>query len=329
MKLLLKILGVLVVTVVAILGGFLAVTWAPDLPVDELKARWAPAPSQFIEVRGMQVHLRDEGRRDDPVPIVLLHGTSASLHTWDGWVEALQGSRRVIRFDLPGFGLTGPEPNNNYRMESYVGFVTEVLDQLGVERFVLAGNSLGGRIAWSTAVAHPQRVAQLILVDSSGYPMRAKSMPIGFRIAQMPVLNQLMELTLPRSMVESSVHDVYADPSLVTEELVDRYYELTLREGNRGALRERFSQLSSYEDSVLIKSIQQPTLIIWGAQDQLLPVDDAIRFAQEIQGSEFALFENLGHVPQEEDPAGTVAAVIQFLEKQAASATPAGEQTAL
>lgn len=116
MKTLFKaVLGLLLLAVALIAGG-VALAWAPDRPVDSLKARWAPAPSQFITVQGMQVHLRDEGPKDDPEPIVLLHGTSASLHTWDGWVDALKGQRRVIRIDLPGFGLTGPAPDNDYRL---------------------------------------------------------------------------------------------------------------------------------------------------------------------------------------------------------------------
>ena len=136
----------------------IVMTWAPDVPVDELKARWARPPSRFIAVNGMQVHLRDEGPHDDPAPIVLLHGTSASLHTWDGWAQALREKRRVIRFDLPGFALTGPNPDNDYSIDAYVRFVKAVMDELGVQRFVIAGNSLGGQVAWAATAALPDRV---------------------------------------------------------------------------------------------------------------------------------------------------------------------------
>ena len=141
-----------VACVVFAVAGVIA-TWGPDRSVDQLKARWAQAPSQFIAVNGLQVHVRDEGPRDDPVPLVLLHGTSASLHTWDGWAADLKAQRRVIRFDLPAFGLTGPDLQNDYSLEAYVRLVEGVVNAMGVKHFVLAGNSLGGQVAWATAAA--------------------------------------------------------------------------------------------------------------------------------------------------------------------------------
>ena len=313
MELLKRALGLVVAGVVffGLLGVYL--TWAPDKPVEALSAQWAQPPSQFMALQGMQVHLRDEGPRDDPLPIVLLHGTSASLHTWEGWAEALRGQRRVIRMDLPGFALTGPNPENDYSIERYVAFVAALADQLGVQRFVLGGNSLGGQIAWTTAVAHPQRVSKLVLVDAAGYPFDPASMPIGFKIAQIPALRPMMEHTLPRSMIESSVRNVYGDPAKVTPELVDRYLELTLRAGNRGALVERFRQSPSGEFTAQIPQVRQPTLILWGGQDRLIPPDNALHFQRDIAGSRLVMFDALGHVPHEEDPAQTVAAVQDFL----------------
>jgi len=289
-------------------------TWAPDRPVDALKARWAPPPSQFIAVQGMQVHLRDEGPRDDPEPLVLLHGTSASLHTWEGWAAALRGQRRVIRFDLPGFALTGPQPQDDYSIDAYVRFVAAVLDQLGVrQRVVLAGNSLGGQIAWSFAAAQPQRVARLVLVDAVGYPFESASVPIGFRIARLPLLAPLMQHTLPRGLVERSVRSVYGDPAKVTPELVDLYYDMALREGNRRALGLRMGQRLAVQPE-RIATLRLPTLILWGGRDRLIPPDNARRFARDIAGSRLVLFDELGHVPQEEDPARTVAALQAFLQ---------------
>jgi pimeloyl-ACP methyl ester carboxylesterase len=312
MKLILRILGVvLVACCVFAVAGVLA-TWAPDRPVSALTARWAQAPSQFLEVDGMQVHLRDEGPRDDPMPIVLLHGTSASLHTWDGWAQNLRGQRRVIRFDLPAFGLTGPNPNNDYSIAAYVRLVVGVVDKLGVKQFVLAGNSLGGQIAWSTALAQPQRVGKLVLIDAAGYPFQPASVPIGFRIARVPGVRVLMEQVLPRGIVDSSVRNVYGDPAKVTPELVDRYYELTLRAGNRKALAYRMDQRLS-GDEAGIKSLKVPTLILWGAKDRLIPVDSAERFAADIQGSKLVVFDALGHVPHEEDALKTVDVFKAFL----------------
>jgi pimeloyl-ACP methyl ester carboxylesterase len=308
-----KIVGGAVLALGVLAGAGVAMSWAPDRPVDTLTARWAPAPSQFVQVMGMNAHLRDEGPRDDPQPIVLLHGTSASLHTWDGWTEALKGQRRVIRMDLPGFGLTGPMPDGDYRLTRYVEFVIALMDQLGVQQAVVAGNSFGGNLAWKLAVDHPARVSKLVLVDAAGYPYDAQSVPIGFKIAQIPALRPLMQNTLPRSMIESSVRNVYGDPSKVTPELVDRYYELTLRAGNRAALGERFRQSPGGEFAAQIPQIKQPTLIIWGGQDRLIPPNNADQFQRDIAGSRVALFDGLGHVPHEEDPAATVAAVQAFL----------------
>ncbi|HQP29843.1 MAG TPA: alpha/beta hydrolase [Deltaproteobacteria bacterium] len=313
MKLTLKILGWSLLVLVAAAGVFIAANRVPDRSVEELKARWAPAPSQFVSIAGMQVHLRDEGPRDDPVPIVLLHGTSASLHTWDGWVQALKDNHRVIRYDMPAFGLTGPAPGDNYAIENYVAVLLAVLDQLEVKRCVLVGNSLGGYVAWATAVLHPQRVERLVLIDASGYPFQSQSIPIGFRIARTPVLNRLMQDVLPRSFVEKSLKNVYGDPSKVTPELVDRYFDLTTRAGNRRALAERFRQTQPGPLAARVPELRLPTLILWGGRDRLIPPPFGERFQREIDGSTLVRFEDLGHVPQEEDPARTVAALKEFL----------------
>ena len=307
------ILGGVLSALVLALAVFVAINWAPDRPLSELQARWAQPPSAFIDVQGMHVHLRDEGPRTDPVPIVLLHGTSSSLHTWDGWAQELKSNRRVIRFDLPGFGLTGPSADGDYRIERYVRFVAALLDQLGVSRCVIAGNSLGGQVAWETALAHPQRIEKLILVDAAGYPFQSRSIPIGFRIARIPVLNRLMEFTLPRRLIESSVRNVYGDPGKVTTNLVDRYFELTLREGNRRALAQRFEQAPAGLHPDRIAALKLPTLSLWGGRDRLIPPADAENFHRDIAGSRLRVFNELGHVPQEEDPAATVAVARQFL----------------
>lgn len=303
----------LVIIVIAFCGIFIAISWAPDKPVAALRAQWAPAPSVFIDVKGLAVHLRDVGMRDDPVPIVLIHGTSSSLHTWEGWVAALKGQRRVISMDLPGFGLTGPNPQEDYSDPAYTQFILDLMDSLKVQRFVVAGNSLGGEIAWQVAVAAPQRVDKLILVDAGGYLFIPTSIPLGFRLARIPQLAWLTENILPRSVMESSVNNVYGDPSKVTPALVDRYSAMTLRAGNRHALGLRFQQLNAGAYAEKIKTITTPTLILWGAKDRLIPATYAQQFKQDIAGSKLAIFDQLGHVPQEEDALATVAVVKKFL----------------
>jgi pimeloyl-ACP methyl ester carboxylesterase len=308
-----RIVGAVAAALALLVAGYVALNWAPDRTVEELSARWAAPPSEFIELNGLRVHVRDEGRRDDPVPIVLLHGTSDSLHTWSGWVRALEQQRRVIRVDMPGFGLTGPTPAGDYSIEAYTHFAIAVLDHYGLDHSVLGGNSFGGWVAWETALAAPGRVDALILVDAAGYAFESRSVPIGFRVAKIPVLNRLVDSVLPRSLVESSVRSVYGDPSRVTPGLVDRYYELTLREGNRAALVQRFSQAPLGLHESRIRDVRVPTLILWGGRDALIPVEYGGLFNRDIAGSRLVVFDDLGHVPQEEDPARTVAAVKSFL----------------
>ena len=288
MKRVVQISVSLVLLLLISLVAAVAWNWAPDRALADLKPRWALPPSQFVAVDGMLVHLRDQGPRDDPAPIVLLHGTSASLHTWEGWVAALQAH--------------------------YSAFLAHVLDQLQVPRAVVAGNSFGGQLAWQFALDHPQRVERLVLVDAAGYPRNATSIPIGFRLAQIPALAPLMANLLPRQMIEASIRNVYGDPSKVSDELIDRYYELTLRAGNREALRQRFIQAEAGQGFTRIAELKVPTLIIWGGRDELIPPDNAERFKRDIQGSRLVLFDDLGHVPQEEDPSRTVAVLMGFLE---------------
>ena len=313
MGLLRRLIGLLLIASAIAVG----LSHEPDWPVQSLVARWAPPPSDFVEIKGQLVHLRDEGPRNDPLPIVLVHGTSASLHTWEGWVRALKGQRRVITFDLPGFGLTGPFSGqyspDDYRGDSYVRFVLDLLDALKIERAVLGGNSLGGEVAWRTAVAAPRRVASLVLVDAAGPAFTPLEVPLGFRLARVPVLNRVSEWALPRDLVAQSVRSVYGHPDRVTPELIDRYFQLTLREGNRRALRMRMQSQVIGEGAERIASIQQPTLILWGGQDRLIPPAIAQQFKQQIAGSQLVVFDDLGHVPQEEDPARSVAPVKVFL----------------
>jgi pimeloyl-ACP methyl ester carboxylesterase len=303
----------LLLVLVASLGVYIYLNVAPDKSVEELSQRWAQQPSQFLNIAGMAIHLRDEGPKTDEEPIVLIHGTSASLHTWDGWVDALKETRRVIRFDLPGFGLTGPEPQNNYTIEHYADVVIAVLDELNVKKVTLAGNSLGGYVSWATTVMYPQRVSKLILVDSSGYISTPESVPIGFKLSQNPIASVLLKYVLPKSLVARSVKNVYGNPDLVSDELVNRYYDLALRAGNRDALKERFKQMPPGILVDKIRTINIPTLIIWGAKDRLIPPKFGMKFNQDIVNSQLIVFDELGHVPHEEDPELTVSAVKGFL----------------
>lgn len=309
-----RLIGLLLIAAAA---GF-ALSRAPDRPVETLVARWAPAPSDFVDLRGLVVHLRDEGPRNDPTPVVLLHGTGASLHTWEGWVKALKADRRVITLDLPGFGLTGPFtgewPADDYRGDTLARFVLELMDRLGVQRFVVGGNSLGGEVAWRMATLAPQRVDRLVLVAAAGPVSQPQALPPGLMLARVPVLARIGEHLLPRSVVAASVAQVYGDPSRVTAAVVDRYFELTLREGNRRALAQRLAAWLPGQDEERIATLRQPTLILWGGRDRLIPPAVGQVFESRIPGSQRVVFEDLGHVPQEEDPVRTVKPVREFLQ---------------
>ncbi len=313
MAILRRAVGVLLILTAVLM----ALSRAPDLPVESLVGRWAPAPSTFMDIKGQLVHVRDEGLPGDPLPIVLIHGTGASLHTWEGWVRALKTQRRVITFDLPGFGLTGPFTGqykpDDYRGDTYARFVLDLMDAMKLQRVVLGGNSLGGEVAWRTAVLAPARVASLVLVDAAGPAFTPISMPLGFRLARTPVLNRVTEFALPRELVAQSVADVYADPSRIKPELIDRYHELTLRSGNRRALVQHMQHLVNGEGAERIRQITQPTLLLWGAQDRLIPPEIGAEFQRLIPGSRLLVLDGLGHVPQEEDPLRSVTPVKEFL----------------
>ncbi|MGO9834501.1 MAG: alpha/beta fold hydrolase [Polyangiaceae bacterium] len=293
-----------------LLCALVAWAWKSDIPLDELKSRWATGASRFVEIDGMSVHYRDEG---SGLPILLLHGTGSSLHTWDGWADALSSSHRVVRLDLPGFGLTGPEPRADYRIDTYVEFVDHFAARLGLGHFALAGNSLGGEIAWRFAVAHPSELTELVLVDAGGYPRTTKR-PLVFRIGGMPILSELMGHLDPRMLVERTTRQCYGDPTRVTSELVERYYELSLRAGNRAAFGARTS-LPFDDRTSELRGLHVRTLILWGDRDALIPSSNARRFAADIQGATVHTYGDLGHVPMEEDGPRTAADVRAFLEK--------------
>lgn len=287
-----------------------------DIPVSELKTKYAQAPSGFVELNGMNVHYRDEGDVNDSIPIVLIHGTSSSLHTFNDWTNDLKNDHRVIRMDLPGFGITGPFPDRNYAIEHYVKFVGDFLNSRGVGKCVLGGNSLGGEIAWRFAAEKPEMVDKLILINAAGYPFHSKSKPIAFKLARTPVLKNVLTFITPRSLVKASVENVYADRSKVTDPLVDRYFELTLRKGNRQALVDRMALITDSKKIDLIKHIQVPTLVLWGENDLLIPTNYAHRFHQDMTNSSLVIIKNVGHVPMEEKPKESLLAVTNFLNDQ-------------
>jgi len=293
------------------LGLVVAAGWQADRPVDELIAQYAWPDSRFVKIAGLDLHLVDRGPRDDPMPFVLLHGTSASLHTWEGWIDTLSATRRVIAYDLPGFGLTGPRPDGDYSVAVDVALLRDLLDRLGIEQVVVAGNSLGGHIAWESALALPERVAGLILIDSGGIPFTPEHIPLGFKLARLPLVKYALLRLTPRRIVAASVRAVYGDPKRVSEALIDRYFELTLRPGNRRALLARLQNRNLFSpDPERLQRIEVPTLILWGAADRLILPKTGLAFHRLIPASRLVILPGLGHVPQEEGPEATLGALV-------------------
>jgi pimeloyl-ACP methyl ester carboxylesterase len=305
-----KIILLVIALLLLLIAGFYG---QRDIPVEKLKATYAQSPSSFISIDGMDVHYRDEGKLKDTLPLVLIHGTGSSLHTFNDWSAVLKNDYRVIRMDLPGFGLTGPFPDRNYSIGHYVDFVEHFLSAKGIKRCILGGNSLGGEIAWRFTLKYPEMVDKLILIDAAGYPKESKSVPIGFRIARIPVLNKLLTFITPRSMVKASVENVYADKTKVTEPLVERYFKLTLREGNRQALVDRMTLALDTTSIHLITNIQQPTLILWGEDDLLIPVNHAHLFHDDLPNDTLVILKNMGHVPMEESPLESLAPILDLM----------------
>lgn len=298
--------------VLALNCGFLARHYHQDVPVEALKARYADTASRFLEVDGAMVHLKDEGTETaSPVPLVLIHGTGSSLHTWDGWVRAFGEQVRTLRFDLPGFGLTGPNRDGDYRVSRYVETLDALLDSLGVDVVDVAGNSLGGHVAWMFALDHPDRVRRVVLIDSAGYRTVDGSATV-LEAGRVPFLKTLFRKVTPRNLIEQGLLDVYADDGKVTQPLVERHFQLLLRDGNRDAMVARLN--GSWDDREdELSAIRQPTLVLWGAQDTWIPPSVGERFVADLPNAELRLYDDAGHVPMEELPERTAADTLAFL----------------
>ncbi len=300
--------------IIVLLGIAFAAFQVPDIPVDQLRAKYGSPASQYVTLApGTVIHLRDEGPRDG-FPILLLHGSNASLNTWEPWVARLTPKYRVISFDFPAHGLSGPVPSRDYSSAAYVGITERVVDHLGLKRFAIAGNSMGGGVAWHYAARHPDKVAALVLVDAVGQPEPGNSSPpIGFRIARIPGLRNVLASVVPRSMIEQSLHQTVSVQSIVTPAMVDRYWELLRYPGNRAATMDRFAGYHREDDTAALKTITAPTLILWGRDDRLIPVESAEWFSHQLPNARVTILDHVGHIPMEEAPDRSLAPVLDLL----------------
>ena len=298
-----------------VLGWYL---YVPDIPPEVLNEKYNVQPSQYLRVDGMDIHYRVEGQASADPPLVLLHGTSSSLYTWNAWTEMLKDQHRIIRLDLPGFGLTGPHPKGDYSVEIYLEFLESFLDKLEVEECIIAGNSIGGEIAWRYALNHPEQVKKLILIGAAGYPVDIEELPLAklplsYLWLRIPWVRELSVEFSSHEVIRNSLEYLYGDPEKVTDEIVELYFDMTHRDGNREALTERMESFGRKAPYKKIPTIKTPTLILWGEKDRLIPVENAKHFHRDLRNSSLVIFPEAGHMPMEEIPHKSVAAVKNFL----------------
>lgn len=311
MRTVLIVVGVLLLAAAGAVFGVRALlgsgSGAP-LAAEALETQYGAASDRYVTADGVRFRVREDGPADAPT-IVLIHGFSHSLETWEAWADGLADAWRVIRFDLPGHGLTGPDPQGRYTNEQTVDLVAALVDELALERFALAGNSLGGLVAWRYAAAYPQNVSALVLIAPGGYPNRG----VGDEPAPVPALVQGYLRTAPAIGVETATRGLFGDPERMDPAAPARVRDLMRREGNGAALLARVEVFTLPDPEPALRDMTTPTLILWGARDTVVPVEHAERFAAAIPGARAKVYDDLGHIPQEEAPDQTLVDARAFL----------------
>ena len=301
-----------------VLAASLLGLWTPDLPPAELQKRHGVPSPQVLQLDGLAIHYEDTGRADAPV-LLLLHGFGASLQTWDAWAPVLARDHRVIRLDLPGFGLTGASPTRDYSEARDLATLQRFADRLGLSRFALIGHSWGGKLAWALAAAEPGRVDALVLMAPDGF---APPEQWGTKPYEVPAIMGLMPYSLPKPLIRPFVEAAFADPAALTDALVDRYHDMLRAPGVRQAILDRAQQTLYTRPLERLQQIQAPTLLLWGEQDRMIPSSNAALYAQVLPRSQTVVLPQLGHVLQEEQPEVGLAQVQAFL-RASARAQPA------
>jgi pimeloyl-ACP methyl ester carboxylesterase len=308
-----------------ILLGLAVFLYKDEIPKDVVDAKYTSPASQFLEMaNGARVHYRDEGNPDGLI-VVLIHGSNASLHTWMPWIEELKSTYRIVTLDLPGHGLTGGVPDNDYSSQGQLNTVSAVIDHLGIEQFVLGGNSMGGGVTWRYALQNPKQVEAMILIDASGLPAwreenRAaqandeKEAPLAFKLLGQPWFRAIAKYIDPYYLTVQGVKSAYNNSPVIDQALIDRYYELSLRAGTKDAILTRFSGRRNWNETFDLSVLEQPTLVMWGAEDSLIPVETANKFAEVLPNTSLVIYENVGHIPMEEIAQQSAKDVLMFLE---------------
>lgn len=265
----------------------------------DLIQKYTTKDSRFLVFDDTLVHYRDEGDRD-AFPVLLLHGAFSSLHTYNGWARELKPHFRIIRIDMPGFGLTGPNARGNHEMIMYKRCIATVLDRLEVEKCHIVGSSLGGWVSWEFAADYPERIEKMVLMGAAGF-LDQRNIPLPFKMARTPFVSRVARYAIKRRILVQFINQVYYNQAKVSEALIDRYYDLFTREGNPKVFFEMAN--TEYKESVhLLKTIEIPTLLMWGRHDKWIPVENAYRFERRLKNSKIVIYEDCGHLPMEELP---------------------------
>jgi pimeloyl-ACP methyl ester carboxylesterase len=283
--------------------------WTPDLSRERLLQSYAGTGTAQLMVGDQAYFIQDTGPRDAPT-LVLLHGFGASLQTWDAWAAELEKQWRVVRMDVPAFGLTGPAVNNDYSDEADVARLLALLDQLGLQHVALGGHSMGGRIAWNFAAAHPERVSHLLLVSPDGFPDPRSTSEQTYKVS--PWLG-LMKYSLPAWALKMGVAPAYGDDTLLNPQTLRRYQDMMRAPGVRAALIERMRQTRNSDPVPRLQNLKMPVLLVWGDKDAFIPISNAQDYLKAIPHAVLASIPQAGHVVHEEAPLPSVQAVKAFL----------------
>jgi pimeloyl-ACP methyl ester carboxylesterase len=293
---------------VALLIGLGAWLWTPDLPRVELESRYSHGFADFREIDGVRLHVRAEGPVNAPV-VILVHGFGASLQSFDAWSRGLR-DYRVIRLDLPGFGLSAVDPTDDYTDRRSLQLLLALMDSMNIERATLAGHSIGGRIAWKFAAAHPERIDRLVLISPDGFA--SPGFEYG-KAAEVPAMLGLMRYALPKSVLKMNLLPGYADPDFVTDALLTRYHDLVLAPGARAAMLRRLQQTVLEDPVPILASIRMPVLLLWGEQDAMIPIANAEDYLRALPQARIVRIPGVGHLAHEEGAAASLAALREFL----------------
>ncbi len=364
-----KFLGGLILVIVAVLVVGFLVLRRGDIPMETLKQKYATASSQYMTMPdGVVVHYRDEftgarltsvdigglvtemdvtpkdhpcatysptaATRAQPAGIlVMIHGFSASTRDWDAWIDHLCGRYRVISLDLPGHGLTSAPAGYKAGIDAYADLIDAVTARLGVRKFVLIGNSMGGGAAWDFALRRPDRLDGLVLVDAAGWK-RPKGQdnatdggkgPIIFKIMRSKLGLAVLRQIDVKPLIGQGLKSAFVNEALVTPALIDRYSDFARAPGHRDILMSIQSGARTSVTEASFAAIKVPTLIMHGRQDHLIPFAQGEAFARVIPGSTLIGYDGVGHVPMEQIPEKSAADLDAWLKAKVYPATPAAQ----